>query len=139
MMYRIALLLCFLVLLSGCTLADGGVTVTPTPSLPSVSFQAPQNNQQVYEGTDMIIDLLATDSVQGISRIDLFIDTFTDEPPTNSASPVDGTAVPAFAARMNWLAQGTGFHRLTAIAYRADGLQSDETTIVVEVIPRAGN
>jgi len=37
---------------------------------------------------------------------------------------------------MNWLAAGVGRHQITAKAYRADNTPGDETTIVVEVIPR---
>jgi hypothetical protein len=35
---------------------------------------------------------------------------------------------------MNWIADGLGFHAFTAVAYRADGQQSDLTDISVEVI-----
>lgn len=125
---------------AGCTLVGEVVPLTPTPALPSVSFRYPENNAQVYENTDLTIELLATDNVLGISRIDLYIDTLPDDSqPYNSASPVEADTVPAFAVNMNWLAQNTGRHTLTAIAYRADGLQSDETTIVIEVLERDGD
>jgi hypothetical protein len=124
--------------LLACTLTGEAIPLTPTPDLPSIQFQFPDNNAQVFENTDLTIELLATDNSQGISRIELYVDAFTDETPHQTASPVGGEPVPVFTATMNWLAQGVGRHRLTAVAYREDGLQSDETTIVIEVIPRDG-
>ena len=37
---------------------------------------------------------------------------------------------------MNWLAEGIGFHSLTAIAYRPDGTASPPTIISVQVVER---
>lgn len=128
----------FVLLMSvlGCTLAGETVPLTPTPDLPSVVFLFPLNNASVFEGTDLTIDLLARDSTQGISRVELYVDSFTDQEPLQTATPVDGVAVPEFRVEMNWLAQGAGRHQMTALAYREDGIQSFETTIVIEVIAR---
>lgn len=120
-------------LLSACTLTDSPPTLTPTPDLPSVSFQFPENRSQVFEGTDLTLDLVARDNTQGIARIELLVDT----QPLQEATPIGGEAVPVFRVEMNWLAQGIGNHILTATAYRADGTPSDETNIVLEVIPRS--
>lgn len=121
----------------GCTLTGEYIPPTATPDIPSVEFLFPQNGSQVFEGTDMEIDLVARDnSGQGITRVDLFVDAFTDQEPYLSVSPTEAEAVPVFRVNSNWFAQGVGNHQMTAIAYRADGLQSFETTIVIEVLAR---
>lgn len=136
-MWRYGLLFVMMWGIVGCTLTAESVPLTPTPELPSVSFRYPANNAQVYEGTDLTVELLATDNTLGISRIDLYVDSFPDDgEPLNSASPLDADSVPAFAVNMNWIAQRPGRHTFIAVSYRADGLQSDEATLIVEVLAR---
>lgn len=122
--------------LLGCTLIGETITLTPTPSLPTVEFLFPANNAQVFEGTDLTIDLLARDADGGIGRVELFVDALSDSEPYQEAIPV-AIAPADFRVEMNWLAQGVGRHQFTAKAYRANGTPGDETTIVIEVIPRA--
>ena len=124
--------------LIACTLAGSGQTVpppSPTPDLPTVRFLYPENNAQVYEGTDLTLDLLAEDGV-GVRRVELFVDSLSDAEPFNSATPPAIMPEKRFRVEMNWLAAGVGRHQITAKAYRADNTPGDETTIVVEVIPR---
>jgi hypothetical protein len=126
-----------LLYLPACTLLGEPIPLTPTPDIPSLQFQFPENNAQVYQGTDLQIDLLATDNTQGISRVELYIDAPVENgDPHQTATPVAAPTVPVFTVTMNWLAVGVGRHQLTAVAYREDGLQSDEASIVIEVIPR---
>jgi hypothetical protein len=121
-----------LMFLPACNLALGGVaTPMPTPDLPRVQFLAPANNQQVLEGADFDLDILAQDERLGIAKLDLYVDGTL----VNSAIPQDGIPVPAFRATMNWLAQGLGFHAIEAVAYRADGTRGDAALLTLEVIP----
>ncbi len=126
----------FAVLLAGCTLIGESLPVTPTPALPQVSFIFPDNNAQVFQGTDLTLDILATDPAGGIARVDLFVDTPSDGEVYQQASPVAAEAVPTFRTEMNWLAAGVGRHQFVAKAYRTDGTPSDETILIIEVIPR---
>ncbi|MEO0562731.1 MAG: Ig-like domain-containing protein [Chloroflexota bacterium] len=135
-MKRLFFVGCLGLLSLACSFTAEQIPLTPTPDIPSVQFQFPNNNAQVFEGTDLSIELLASDNTQGIARIELYVDALTDSEPYQTASPVAAEAVPVFTARMNWLAQGIGRHQFTAVAFRPDGFQSDEVTIVVEVIPR---
>lgn len=126
--------LLFLVFLALSVLACNlGVSapITPLPELPAVRFQFPANNSRVVEGTDLQIQLVAEDRGIGIARVQLLIDTI----PHQEGTPVESSAVPIFAVDMNWLAQGTGNHTLTAIAFRPDGTSSEEETIIVQVVP----
>lgn len=128
---RLLLLLVGLAL-SGCNLRTDGATLTPLPTLdvPRVQFSAPANRQQVVNGAEVVIDVLGEDSGAGVARIQLLIDDL----PQTEATPEVSAAVPVFAARMHWTAQGTGLHSLTAIAYRQDGTASAPATILLEVI-----
>jgi hypothetical protein len=123
-------------LLAGCTLTGESPPVSPTPALPQVAFLFPDNNAQVFQGTDLTLDILATDPTGGIARVDLFVDTPADGDPYQQASPVAAEAVPTFRTEMNWLAAGPGRHQFVAKAYRTDGTPSDEALLVIEVIPR---
>ncbi len=130
---KAALWLCLL-LLAGCNLRQGNVINTPfpTPDIPRVRFLYPDNNSTVLEGTDLQIDVLAEDPGSGIAHVEARVDdTLLDD-----VKPQDSAAVPTFTVRFHWLAQGTGKHALTAIAYRADGRASDPATLVIEVLPR---
>jgi hypothetical protein len=114
-------------LLCACTLVSQD-QVTPTPAIPTVTFQFPTNNVAVAEGTDLQIQLVAQDIV-GIARIELMVDSqFHQE-----ASPVEGESVPIFTVDMNWLAEGVGLHALEAVAYRLDGTSSRPVLINVNV------
>lgn len=133
---RIAVALVLLILcLCGCNLNAAARTPTPppTPDIPQVSFNAPVNNARVFEETLLDIDLVATDYGQGISKIALYVDgTLLDE-----AESEGGPTKPIFRVEMNWLTEGVGAHTLSAIAYRPDGTPSEETIIVIEVVPRS--
>lgn len=119
--------------LTGCNLRTDGATLTPLPTLdiPRIQFTAPANRQQIISGTEVAIEVLAEDGGTGIARIELLIDDLL----YTEARPEVSAAVPVFAARMRWLAQGVGIHSLTVIAYRPDETASPPTTILVEVIP----
>lgn len=127
----LVLLLC-LGLLTACNLAKPTATPLPTPDIPQVKILSPANNQQVVEGFDFDLDISAFDRSGGIQRIELYV----DEVLINTSQPVNGT-VPVFRATMNWLAQGVGWHVITAVAYRADDTRSDKYNITLEVIPRS--
>jgi hypothetical protein len=119
-------------ILSGCNLQSGSPTPFPTPNIPSIIFQFPQNNSTVLEGIDLNIDLVATDPGEGVARIELLI----DDQPHQEGKPEISPEVPTFTVKMNWLAQGIGAHSFTAVAYRLDGTASAPQTIIVEVVPR---
>lgn len=120
-----------LLTLTACNLGTAPSTPVPTPDIPTVEILAPSNNQQVFVGTDFDIDILATDQSQGIKRIELFLDGGL----LNDSTVISGTQK-QYRVTMNWLAQGEGFHVLTAVAYREDETRSDESLINLEVIPR---
>ena len=113
-------------LLCACNLVNQ--PVTPTPAVPTVSFQFPANNVSVAEGTDLQIQLLARDSV-GIAHVELRVDDQAHE----DAKPVENAAVPVFTVDMNWLAEGVGLHSLQATAFRLDGTASTPVLINVNV------
>lgn len=119
----------FLMLLAGCNLQSGQPTAIPTPDIPQIEFQQPANNDNVIEGTDVTIALLARDDGIGVARVELLVDDL----PAGEAFPQVSGAVPVFTVTMNWLAEGIGFHSLTATAYRPDGTASRATTISVLV------
>lgn len=129
-----ALIALIAVFLAGCNIRTNNATNTPfpTPDIPRVQFLFPVNNATVLEGTDLTIELLAEDGGDGIARVELLIDDLPHQTGTPEVSPV----VPTFTVRMNWLAEGVGFHSLTAIAYRADGTASTSTIISIEVLAR---
>ena len=117
--------------LAACSLARPTPTPLPTPDIPQVEIRSPADSQQVMEGLDFDLDILASDSSQGIQTIELYVDDVL----LNTAQPESG-AVAKFRVTMNWLARGLGFHIIHAIAYRPDGMRSDEARITLEVIPR---
>lgn len=130
-MYRraIHIMLLALLLLVGCNLAPA--TPVPTPDLPTIEIIAPLNNATVLEGFDLTIDIVARDNGRGVARIELLIDDFV----VDEFRPVERIEEPVFRVETNWVAEGIGKHRLSAIAYRSDGARSDEFSIVVEVLP----
>jgi hypothetical protein len=129
-----ALFLLFAIVLTvcGCNLRTEPSTPIPTPNIPSITFQFPQNNSTVLEGVDLNIDLVATDPGTGVARVELLI----DDQPHQEGKPEISPEVPTFTVKMNWLAQGIGAHSFTAVAYRLDGTSSAPQTIIVEVVPR---
>ena len=116
-------------LLCACNLATQHAT--PTPAVPVIQFQFPENNVSVAEGTDLQIELLAQDSV-GIAKVELSV----DDQPHLDATPEVSPAVPIFTVEMNWLAEGVGLHALQAAAYRLDGTASTPVLINVKVTAR---
>ena len=129
--YRLVRLF-WLGLLAACSLAKPTATPMPTPDIPQIEILSPASSQQVLEGLDFDLDILASDSRAGIKRIELYV----DEVIINTAEPVDGPA-PVFRVTMNWLARGIGFHKISAVAYRGDDARSSEHVIILEVIPRS--
>jgi hypothetical protein len=118
--------------LAACNLQQGTPSPLPTPDTPSIEFLSPVNGSTVYEGTDLTIDLVARDNGEGIARVQLLVDDL----PHQEGAPVNTIAVPTFTVTMNWLAEGTGFHSLTAVAYRTDGTASPPTMISIQVVER---
>jgi hypothetical protein len=118
--------------LAGCNLsADVTPTPAPTPDIPQAEFLAPPNNASIYEGAELVIDILATDSTAGIAQIAFLIDDVVQLTAEPEAGVTD-----RFRVETNWFASGIGMHLLTVIAYRPDGTQSLPVDILVEVLPR---
>ena len=114
-------------LLCACNLSTQ--TLTPTPTIPTVSFQFPSNNVSIAEGTDLQIQLLAQDAI-GIAHVELRVDDQVHQ----DGKPVEAAAVPIFTVDMNWLAKGVGLHSLQATAFRLDGTASTPVIINVNVM-----
>lgn len=132
-MCRRLVLLVLIALLAGCNLTQSdNITPIPTPDLPVVQILAPENNRQVFEGTEFDIDILAEDNNPGIGRVELFVDGES----LNTRSPEGEISVPRFRVLMNWRAIGEGLHLIEAVAYRPDGTQGDVAAITIEVLPR---
>ncbi|MAS35833.1 MAG: hypothetical protein CL610_17620 [Anaerolineaceae bacterium] len=126
-MLRYCLLLVTAFLVAGCNLQVGQPSPVPTPDIPQIEFQAPANNDSFVEGTDLTIALVAQDTGVGVARVELLVDDL----PYREVSPEVSDVVPVFTVTMNWLAEGTGYHSLTAIAYRPDGVASRPVTISI--------
>lgn len=120
-----------MITLLACNLTQATPPPLPTADLPTIEIIDPPNNRQVVEGTDFVIDMVARDTTQGISKVELFIDGNL----INASSPFENVAEPIFRVQMNWLAQGIGLHSVEAIAYRPDGRQSDAALISIDVLP----
>lgn len=118
--------------LTACNLQQGAPTPLPTLDAPLVEFLSPVNGSTVFEGTDLIIDLVARDTGAGVAKVELLVDDLSHQ----EGEPVESAAVPTFTITMNWLAQGLGRHSLTALAYRPDGTASPPTIISIEVVAR---
>jgi len=122
-------------LLAGCNLRSANAptdTPFPTPDIPRIRFMFPENNSSVVEGTDLAVELLAEDSGTGIAKVQLIV----DEVLQGEGKPQVASSVPAFSAKIHWLAKGIGLHSLTAIAFREDGKTSDAARVVLLIIPR---
>lgn len=124
-----ALLLCVVAVTSGCNLVRITSTPLPTPDLPRVEILRPAANQQVIEGTDFDIDILAVDHSKGIRRVELYVDDFLLNESETAAFQSE------YLVTMNWYASGLGWHTFTALAYRADGTSSTAYEIRLQVIP----
>ena len=122
--------LLLIVFTAACNLQQGQPTPFPTPDAPQIEFQEPANNAHIPEGAEIEFLLLAQDAGPGIARVELRV----DDQPIDEAVPEASAAVPVFTVRMNWQAEGIGFHSVSAIAYRSDGIGSRPVTIIVLVI-----
>lgn len=135
MRQRLILYVVMLFVVAGCNLLAQD-DAPPSPDLPVVEFVYPLNNTSVLEGTDLQIQIAAQDTLSadqggGVARVELQIDDLFHQ----EGSPIERDLVPIFTVEMNWLAQGVGFHSMTATAYRADGTPSTPQTIRINVIP----
>ena len=122
-------------LLSGCNLRQANAptdTPFPTPDVPRIRFVYPENNSSVIEGTDIAIELLAEDPGAGIAKVQLAVDDVLQ----GEGKPEVAPSVPAFSAKIHWVASGIGMHSLSAVAFRENGQASDSATLVLLVIPR---
>jgi len=119
---------------TGCSLTTPIPTPMPTPDLPQVRFLFPENNAQIYDGAEILVDILAEDASAGIVKIEFFVDGVK----INEGIPA--AVLSPFRAQMNWIASGVGGHTLKAIAYRADGTPSLEIPgsnfILADVVPK---
>ncbi len=98
--------------------------------MPQVQILFPAHNQQVIEGLVFDIDILASDTIQGIARIELQVDGEL----VNAIESETG-ALEEFRVTMNWFAKGIGWHKFVAVAERADGVSSIPAIIALEVVP----
>lgn len=127
MRFMFGLLLAFM--LSACNLSQQALPSSGTPDLPTVRFVDPANNARVLAGTDLTVDIYAEDHV-GIARLVFYVDGVE----INTGEAQTPLGEKQFRVYMNWVADGLGLHILSAVAYRADGVQSDETYLTVEVV-----
>ncbi len=128
---NLILFLVCLVPASACNLNKPTPTPFPTPDLPRVEILAPPNQQQVIEGTEFDIDILAVDKSLGIRRVELYVDDLFVK-----SSETTAGVEQQYRVAMNWFAQGLGWHTITAVALRDNGTRSDEHKIALQVIPR---
>jgi hypothetical protein len=122
-----------MVLIAGCTLNTPEPTPMPTPDFPQVRFLFPENNAKIYDGAEILVDILAEDTTVGIVKIEFWVDGVK----INEGIP-EPAALSTFRVQMNWFASGIGGHTLKAIAYRPDGTASLEVPgsnlILAEVV-----
>ena len=109
--------------------STGGEAV-PASDAPVVDIRVPVNGMSFAEGTNVIVQVVATDSGSGVSRIDLLVD---DLPLTSNAAPATA-GQSAFITNFEWQAQGQGLHSLTAIAFRQNETASAPAVISVNVV-----
>jgi hypothetical protein len=64
------------------------------------------------------------------------VQLIVDEVLQGEGKPEIAPSVPAFSAKIHWMAKGIGLHSLTAIAFREDGKTSAPATMVLLIIPR---
>ncbi|GAB4572460.1 MAG: hypothetical protein Kow0077_11960 [Anaerolineae bacterium] len=99
-------------------------------SAPSVDIRVPVNGMSFAEGTNVIIQVVGTDSGPGVSRIELQIDDVV----VSSSDAPNPAGQSAFMVNFEWPAQGVGAHSVTAIAFRQDGTASTPATISINVV-----
>lgn len=124
-----------LVVLSACNLsAPAPPTSLPsaTAAIPQVQILYPPHNQRVIEGVIFDIDILASDPAAKIQRVELYV----DEELLQSSESETGLQQ-SYRVTTNWLAKGLGWHKFSAIAYRADGTVSHPHVIALEVVPQS--
>ncbi len=102
-----------------------------TPAIPQVEIRYPPHNQRVIEGVIFDIDILASDPAAQIQRVELYVDEALLQ-----ASESEKGQERVYRVATNWLAKGLGWHKFTAIAYRADGTASHPHVIALEVVAR---
>lgn len=115
--------------LSACNLTAPDPTPIPAPDVPVARFEFPVNGARILEGTEVVLDIVAMDSVQGIARVELYIDSVF----VREFEPPDGV-VEVFRLTTPWVAQGLGFHTLSVVPYRPDNTPGLDRVISVEVI-----
>ena len=127
---RTAPVICCIVWLCACNLGKSAPDASPAPtqSLPSVEILAPPHNQKVIEGVIFDIEILATDPA-GIERVELYVDEQLAQ-----ATESQSRRETRYRVTMNWFARGIGWHKFTAIAYRADDVPGPPHVIALEVI-----
>ena len=103
---------------------------TVTPAIPQVQILYPPHNQRVIEGVIFDIDILASDPAAAIQRVELFVDEELLQ-----SSETETAQQRHYRVTTNWFAQGIGWHKFSAIAYRADGTASHPHIIALEVVP----
>ena len=103
---------------------------SPTPAVPQARILYPPHNQQVVEGVIFDIEILASDPAAQIQVVEIFVDEDLLQ-----SSETESGAEQLYRVTTNWLAKGIGWHKFSAIAYRADGTASNPHIIALEVIP----
>ncbi len=130
--FMLKLLACILAL-SACNLSRPAPPTPPpsaTPAIPQVRILYPPHNQRVIEGVIFDIDILASDPAKGVARVELYVDEALLQ-----TSDAETGSQQTYRITTNWLARGTGWHKFSAIAYRADGTASHPHIIALEVVP----
>ena len=78
------------------------------------------------------MELVAEDSGGGIAKVQLAVDDVLQ----GEGKPEVAPSVPAFSAKIHWVAKGIGLHSLMATAFRENGQASAPATLVLLVIQR---
>ncbi|MBN2469734.1 MAG: SH3 domain-containing protein [Anaerolineae bacterium] len=97
---------------------------------PVVDIRVPINGMSFAEGSNVIVQVVGTDSGSGVSRIELLIDDVvvsSSEAPTASGQS-------AYMVNFEWPAQGVGAHSISAVAMRQDGTASTPEMISINVV-----
>ncbi len=116
--------------LSGAPAEPAGQAQPDGPDAPSVDIRVPVNGMSFAEGSNVIIQVVGTDSGTGVSRIDLLID---DVEVSSSEAPT-ASGQSAYMVNFEWPAQGVGAHSISAVALRADGTSSTPAIISINVV-----
>ncbi len=102
---------------------------SPTSAVPQAQILYPPHNQRVVEGVIFDIEILASDPAAQIQVVEIFV----DEELLQSSESETGQEQ-FYRMTTNWLAKGIGWHKFSAIAYRADGTPSNPHIIALEVV-----